>query len=84
MKAALCTILLVVLALPAFAGEPPVIEVIRGTAPAPDGLEIAYEVRSGGDPALVFIHCWSCDREVWRNQVDVFSGDHLVVTLDLP
>lgn len=55
----------------------------RGTARAPDGVSIAYDVRGAGDPTLVFVHCWACDRTFWKEQVDVFAEDHRVVTLDL-
>lgn len=50
---------------------------------ASDGVPIAYDVRGSGEPALVFVHCWSCDRSFWKEQVDVFADDHTVVTLDL-
>ncbi len=48
-----------------------------------DGVPIAYDVRGRGGTALVFIHGWCGDRSHWRNQVDAFSSDHTVVTLDL-
>jgi len=52
--------------------------------PAADGVPIHYEVQGKGEPALVFIHCWSCDRHLWDNQVAEFSKTHRVVTIDLP
>ena len=52
--------------------------------PARDGVPIHYSVQGKGEPALVFIHCGSCDRNVWENQVPVFSKKHKVVTIDLP
>lgn len=51
---------------------------------APDRVPITWDVRGSGDPALVFIHCWSCDRTFWSEQADVFATEHTVVTLDLP
>lgn len=54
------------------------------TTEADDGTAIAYEVRGEGDPALVFVHCWSCNRAFWREQADVFAADHRVVLIDLP
>jgi sigma-B regulation protein RsbQ len=51
--------------------------------PAPDGVEIAYDVRGRGEPALVFVHGWCCDRAFWRGQVDAFAADHRVVAIDL-
>lgn len=54
-----------------------------GTARAPDGVEIHYEVAGAGEPALVFVHGWSCDRTYWRTQVDYFATSHRVVAIDL-
>jgi pimeloyl-ACP methyl ester carboxylesterase len=51
---------------------------------AADGVPIHYSVQGKGEPTLVFIHCWSCDRHLWDNQVSVFSKNHQVVTIDLP
>lgn len=48
-----------------------------------DGTPIRFDVRGAGEPALVFVHGWSGDRSGWRYQTEVFSRDHLVVTLDL-
>ena len=63
------------------APPPPATE---GVATAPDGVSIAYEVRGAGEPALVFIHGWCCNRGFWKNQLDVFAKDHQVVAMDLP
>lgn len=52
--------------------------------PASDGVPIHYEVQGKGEPALVFIHCWSCNRHLWDDQVAEFSKTHRVVTIDLP
>lgn len=52
--------------------------------PASDGVPIHYSVQGKGEPALVFIHCWSCSRQTWENQVPVFAGNHQVVAIDLP
>lgn len=48
-----------------------------------DGVPIAYTDRGKGEPALVFVHCWSCDRHLWDAQVSAFAGDHRVIALDL-
>jgi pimeloyl-ACP methyl ester carboxylesterase len=40
-------------------------------------------VSGDGDPALVFVHCWTCRRRFWERQVPALSGRHRVVTLDL-
>ena len=54
-----------------------------GTVTAPDGVEIHYETAGTGEPALVFIHGWSCDRSYWSDQIDHFSASHEVVAIDL-
>ena len=51
---------------------------------ASDGVPIHYSVAGTGEPALVFIHCWGCNRNFWENQVAEFSKTNLVVTIDLP
>lgn len=60
------------------------IVLLASVVTAADGVAIHYEVKGKGEPALVFIHCWSCDRSMWENQVAVFARDHRVVTIDLP
>ena len=59
------------------------IEVTKGVIASGDGLEIAYDVRGRGEPALVFVHCWACDRSFWKGQLDDLAADHKVVSLDL-
>lgn len=51
---------------------------------AADGVPIHYSVTGKGEPALVFIHCWTCNRTFWENQVTEFSKTYRVVTIDLP
>jgi len=48
-----------------------------------DGVPIRYEVHGSGDPALVFVHGWSCDRTYWDAQIPYFSDRYRVVTIDL-
>ncbi|VEN75307.1 AB hydrolase superfamily protein YdjP [Candidatus Desulfarcum epimagneticum] len=48
-----------------------------------DGVPISYEVYGKGDPALVFVHGWSCDARYWRAQTPRFSRKHRVILLDL-
>ena len=48
-----------------------------------DGTPISYEVYGAGEPALVFVHGWSCDARYWRAQVPHFSKSHRVVVPDL-
>jgi pimeloyl-ACP methyl ester carboxylesterase len=35
------------------------------------------------EPALVFVHCWSCNRRFWDDQLAYFARDHKAVRLDL-
>ena len=49
-----------------------------------DGVNIVYtEDGPKSDFALVFVHCWCCDRSYWSDQVETFSQNYTVVTLDL-
>ena len=48
-----------------------------------DGVMIHYEVVGQGEPALIFVHGWSCDRSYWKNQVDEFAETYKVVTVDM-
>jgi hypothetical protein len=57
-----------------------------GTVPSADGVPIRYHVEGqlpNPNPVLVFVHCWSCDRHLWDEQVAHFAKRHRVVTLDL-
>ena len=54
-----------------------------GSAVASDGVTIRYEAAGGGEPAIVFVHGWSCDRSYWRTQIDHFSAFNRVVAIDL-
>lgn len=48
-----------------------------------DGVPISYSVYGQGEPTLVFVHGWSCNRSYWREQVPYFAKKYRVVTLDL-
>jgi len=48
-----------------------------------DGVPIRYEVHGSGEPAVVFVHGWSCDRTYWDEQVPHFSELYTTVTIDL-
>jgi pimeloyl-ACP methyl ester carboxylesterase len=50
---------------------------------AADGIHVQYHVYGAGEPALVFIHGWSCDSNYWREQVPEFKKKYTVVTVDL-
>ena len=53
------------------------------TVNSTDGSSITYGVRGQGDITLVFIHCWTCNHEFWKSQIESFSKKHKVVWLDL-
>jgi pimeloyl-ACP methyl ester carboxylesterase len=64
--------------------RPPVIAAaIVDTALSADGVPVVFEARGNGEPALVFIHGWCCDRGYWNAQVSEFSLRHQVVSIDL-
>lgn len=50
---------------------------------AADGTHVQYRMYGSGEPALVFIHGWSCDSNYWRAQVPEFQKKYTVVTVDL-
>mgnify|MGYP001300159911 FL=1 len=54
-----------------------------GVAVSKDGTPIAFSVYGEGEPALIFVHGWCCNRSVWKNQVPYFEKEYKVVTLDL-
>lgn len=47
------------------------------------GIEFFYEVEGQGQN-LIFIHGWSVDHRIWRQQTKVFSNDYRVFGFDLP
>lgn len=50
-----------------------------------DSVLVAYESLGDGDVAVVFLHCWTCNRSYWRHQVEAIAeAGYRVVTLDLP
>lgn len=49
-----------------------------------DGNLITYDVHGRGKTALVFIHCWACNRAFWQGQLSYFEEDYKVIALDLP
>lgn len=57
--------------------------VVVDNAISADGVSIAYEVRGDGEPALVFIHGWCCDRSYWIEQLSQFAARYKVVAIDL-
>ena len=53
------------------------------TVPSADGVPIAYEVHGKGEPTLVLVHGWSCDRSYWKEQIEYLSPQYRLVLVDL-
>jgi pimeloyl-ACP methyl ester carboxylesterase len=53
------------------------------TVTSADGVDIAYRVYGAGEPAVVLIHCWSCDSSYWSAQIEPLKARYTTVTLDL-
>jgi pimeloyl-ACP methyl ester carboxylesterase len=47
-----------------------------------DGVNLVYEESGSGDPALLFVHGWCCNRSFFRPQVAHFATSHRVVAFD--
>lgn len=56
---------------------------MEGVAHSTDGVPIRYETHGEGEPAVVLVHGWSCDRSYWRGQVDHFAAHRQVIAVDL-
>lgn len=54
-----------------------------GTVASADGVPIHYETTGRGRPAVVLVHCWTCDSGFWRDAVARLARSRQVVTLDL-
>lgn len=74
---------LVLIAL-ALAAASPVLADEARTLRLADGVEMSYVDRGAGDPALVFVHCGNCRKEIWKETLDAFAPKHRVVAMDLP
>ena len=47
------------------------------------GARLAYDVAGQGDPPMIFVHGWCCDRSYFAPQVGHFAAGHAVATVDL-
>jgi pimeloyl-ACP methyl ester carboxylesterase len=47
------------------------------------GVRLAYDIAGAGDPAMIFVHGWSCDRSYFVPQFEHFAAGHAVAALDL-
>jgi len=50
---------------------------------SPDGVSLSYTVQGKGEPAIVFVHCWCCDKSYWKDQLPYFEKKYKVVAVDL-
>jgi pimeloyl-ACP methyl ester carboxylesterase len=63
--------------------ERPAVAPAITTVASADGVEIRYDVAGEGETALVFVHCWTCNRRFWDESFAYFSKGYQVVRLDL-
>ncbi len=47
-------------------------------------LRLAYQRAGAGQPAMLFVHGWSCNRSYFAPQFEYFAAGHAVATMDLP
>jgi pimeloyl-ACP methyl ester carboxylesterase len=50
---------------------------------ARNGIRLAYDDRGAGEPVMVFVHGWTCDRSFFAPQAKHFARRHRVVSVDL-
>jgi pimeloyl-ACP methyl ester carboxylesterase len=48
-----------------------------------DGVRLAYEEVGAGEPAIVFVHGWTCDRSHFAPQAAHYAATHRCVSVDL-
>jgi pimeloyl-ACP methyl ester carboxylesterase len=46
-------------------------------------LKLAYDTTGSGEPSIVFVHGWACDRSYFAPQVEHFSARHAIASIDL-
>jgi pimeloyl-ACP methyl ester carboxylesterase len=47
------------------------------------GLSLAYDTAGAGDPPMIFVHGWCCDRSYFAPQFGHFAASHAVAAMDL-
>jgi pimeloyl-ACP methyl ester carboxylesterase len=47
------------------------------------GIRLVYDTAGAGDPPMIFIHGWCCDRSFFAPQFVHFAASHAVVAMDL-
>jgi pimeloyl-ACP methyl ester carboxylesterase len=53
------------------------------TAYSFDKIPIVYQKAGSGEGALVFVHCWSCDKSYWQNTIEYLSNNYTTIAIDL-
>jgi pimeloyl-ACP methyl ester carboxylesterase len=48
-----------------------------------DGIPIYYTKTGTTNTTLLFIHCWGCNSNYWKPQIEEFNKTHQVISLDL-
>src|SRR5690242_9941425 len=48
-----------------------------------EGLKLTYERSGHGNPELLFVHGWCCDRTAFRPQFEHFARTNAVTSVDL-
>ena len=56
---------------------------IKKTTKSSDGVDIVYFEKGKGNQTLVFIHGYSCNSNYWWAQLDYFSKNYKVISVDL-
>jgi len=57
---------------------------LASQATSADGVTLAYDIQGKGEPALVLVHCWACNRTFWNETTSLLKGEpRAVVSLDL-
>ena len=77
------TILLLAALLVAALGAPSFAAAKKLSVLSPDGVSLSYTVQGKGEPAIVFVHCWCCDKSYWKDQLPYFEKKYKVVAVDL-
>ena len=49
-----------------------------------DGAKLNFATTGKGEPAIVFVHGWTCDSTSWARQVPAVARKYQVITIDLP
>jgi pimeloyl-ACP methyl ester carboxylesterase len=47
------------------------------------GVRLAYDTAGVGEPEIIFVHGWSCDRSYFALQFEYFASSHAVASTDL-